>query len=121
MKDLTKEDIEKIVKESNEELVGEQYTYLANDESTARKERLRIYSQFIEQTKVLLDQMVRKVSADYETDTLNDADVNFLIDDQLNMRLQDTLNYCVSSLKAIKGPGIKTGSPGMTYPNMYDE
>ena len=121
MKDLTIEEIEKIVKESNKELVGEQYTYLANDESTARKERLRTYSHDIEQVKVLLDQMIRKVSADHETDTLSDADIDFLIDDQLNMRLQDTLNYTVSSLKAIKGPGIKTGSPGMTYPNMYDE
>ena len=36
MKDLTKEEIENIVKESNKDLVGEQYTYLANDESTAR-------------------------------------------------------------------------------------
>ena len=121
MKDLTKKEIQDIVKESNKDLVDEQYTYLANDESDARKERLRRYSQFVEQTRVLLDQMIKKVAADHQTDTLNDADIDFLIDDQLKMRLQDALNYAVSSLEAIKGPGIKSDTPGSTYPNFYDE
>ena len=121
MKDLTKEEIEKIVKESNKELVGEQYTYLANDEGDARKERLSSYDQFVEQAKVLLDQMVEKLRGDHETGNIQNADIDYLIDDQLTKRMQDALNYTVSSLEALKGPGINTDSPGLTYPNMYDE
>ena len=121
MKDLTKEEIEKIVKESNKELVGEQYTYIANDEVDARKERLSSYDQVVEQAKVLLDQMVEKLRGDHETGNIQGADIDYLIDDQLNKRMQDALNYTVSSLEALKGPGIRTDSPGMTYPNMYDE
>jgi|TARA_R110002051_G_scaffold306004_2_gene376348 hypothetical protein len=121
MKDLTKEEIENIVKESNKDLVGEQYTYIANDVADARKERLRSYDQFVEQAKVLLDQMVEKLRGDHETGNIQKADIDYIINDQLNMRMQDALNYTVSSLEALKGPGIETGSPGMTYPNMYDE
>lgn len=118
MKDLTKEEIEKIVKESNKELVGEQYTYLANDESKARKERLSSYGQFVEQAKVLLDQMVKKLIGAHETGNIQDSDIDYLIDDQLTKRMQDALNYCVSSLVALKGPGIETNSPSS---NIYDE
>ena len=46
MKDLTKKEIEDIVKESNKDLVGEQYTYIANDEVDARKERLYIEKEY---------------------------------------------------------------------------
>ena len=121
MKDLTKKEIEDIVKESNKDLVGEQYTYLANDEGDARKERLRSYDQFVEQAKVLLDQMVDKLRGDHETGNIQDADIDYLIDDQLNKRMQDALNYTVSSLTALKEREIGTETPGLTYPNMYDE
>jgi len=121
MKDLTKKEIEDIVKESNKDLVGEQYTYIANDEVDARKERLRSYDQFVEQAKVLLDQMVDKLRGDHETGNIQDADIDYLIDDQLNKRMQDALNFTVSSLMALKGPGIKSGSPGLANLNMYDE
>jgi len=120
MKDLTKKDIENIVKESNKELVGESYTYLANDLSDERKEKLRVYSQFVDQARVLLTQMVKKASSDYETGNLQDADIDYLIDDQCQ-RMRDAVDYTISSLEAMKGPGIKTDTPGLTYPNFYDE
>jgi hypothetical protein len=120
MKDLTKKDIENIVKESNQDLVGESYTYLANDLSAERKEKLRVYSQFVEQARVLLTQMVKKASSDYETGNLQDADIDYLIDDQCQ-RMQAALDYTISSLEVIKGPGIETDTPGLTYPNFYDE
>jgi len=117
MKDLTKKEIEDIVKKSNKDLVGEQYTYIANDESDARKERLRTYSHFVEQTTNLLEQMIKEVSADYKTDNLSDADIDYLIDDQLKIRMQDALNYACASLDAVKNSGIKSGS---SY-DFYDE
>ncbi len=121
MKDLTKKDIEDIVKKSNKELVGESYTYLANDLSADRKEKLRVYSQFVDQARVLLEQMVKKASSDYETGNLQDADIDYLINDQLNTRMQFVLDFTVSSLEVIKGPGIKRDTPGFLYPNFYDE
>jgi len=121
MKDLTKKDIENIVKESNKELVGEQYTYIANDEGDARDERLRSYDQFVKQAKVLLDQMVVKLRSDYEHGNIQDADIDYLINDQLNKKMQDALDYCVSSLMALKGPGITDGPADLTNLNMYDE
>jgi hypothetical protein len=121
MKDLTKEEIEAIVRESNKNLVGEQYTYIANDLADDRKMRLRSYDQFVEQAKVLLDQMVEKLRGDHETGNIQDADIDYLIDDQLNKRMQDALNYTVSLLPALKEQGIEAETPGLTYPNMYDE
>lgn len=123
MKELTKKEIEKIVKESNKDLVGESYTYLANDEVDARKEKLASYSQFVEQAKVLLDQLINRVASDQETGNCSAADIDYLIHDQLQTRMQDALNYTIASLEAAKGPGIKNTDeyPNMVYPNMYDE
>lgn len=121
MKDLTKKEIEDIVKESNKDLVGEQYTYIANDIADDRKMRLRSYDQYVEQAKVLLDQMVEKLRGEHETGNIQDADIDYIIDDQLTKRMQDALNYTVSSLTALKEQGIETETPGLTYPNVYDE
>lgn len=121
MKDLTRKEIEYIVKESNKDLVGEQYTYTANDIADDRKMRLRSYNQYIEQAKVLLDQMVEKLRGEHETGNIQDADIDYIIDDQLTKRMQDALNYTVSSLTALKEQGIESETPGLTYPNVYDE
>ncbi len=58
---------------------------------------------------------------EHETGNIQDADIDYIIDDQLTKRMQDALNYTVSSLTALKEGGIETETPGLTYPNMYDE
>ncbi len=121
MKDLTRKEIEYIVTESTKDLVGQQYTYIANDIADDRKMRLRSYNQYIEQAKVLLDQMVEKLRGEHETGNIQDADIDYIIDDQLTKRMQDALNYTVSSLTALKEQGIESETPGLTYPNVYDE
>ena len=51
----------------------------------------------------------------------NDADIDYLISDQLGRAMQ-AVSYVKDSLIALKGPGIKPSEKGSIYPtSRYEE
>tara|TARA_R100001460_G_scaffold37665_3_gene72084 strand:+ start:4384 stop:4749 length:366 start_codon:yes stop_codon:yes gene_type:complete len=121
MKELTKEDILKIVKESNKGSLEEYFPSDGDQQTKARKETLERYQGFISSAKNFMDQIIQKAKGDYENGIINDADVDFLIDDQLS-RFRQSIDYVQASLEAIKGPGIKPSDSGPVYPtSRYEE
>ena len=121
MKDLTKEDILKIVKESNKDTIEEYFPSDTDQQTKYRKETLERYQGFISSAKNILDQIIQKAKGDYENGVINDADIDYLIDDQLNRAMQ-SINFVKSSLMAIKGPGIKPSETGPVFPtSRYEE
>ncbi len=121
MKTLTKKDIELIVKESNEESLKEYFPSDADLQVRNRKETLLRYQSFIEGVSNNLQQFIEKAKSDYENNIIDDADVEYLIDDQCQ-RAMEAVGYAKSSLMALKTEGIKPGEMGPLYPiNRYEE
>ena len=115
MKDLSKQDILDIVKEANKETLQEYFPSDADNMVTARKETLQRYQSFVSGAKNFLDQITEKAKGEYENDIINDADVDYLIDDVLERAMQ-AVEYVKASLIALKGPGIKPSEKGPVYP-----
>jgi len=121
MKNLTKQEIISIVKESNKEALEEYFPSDADQALKARNETLHRYQGLVSGAKNFLDQIIEKARGDYENNIINDPDVDFLIDDVL-ARAETALEYVKSSLIALKGPGIKPSETGAVYPtSRYEE
>ena len=123
MKDLTKKDIKNIVKDSNKKLFKERfgYPYSGDEITAAHKEKLRGYEEFINGPLNSLKNMVTKCNSEHETGNLSDADIDFLIDDQLG-RLQTAVGFAVSSLMAIKEKGgLQLEPAGPQFSPMLEE
>jgi len=121
MKDLSKRDILNIVKESNKETLEEYFPSDADNLSRARKENLARYQSFVSSAKNFLDQITEKAKGDYENGIINDPDIDYLINDQLERAMQ-AVEYVKASLIALKGAGIKPGEKGPIYPtSRYEE
>jgi hypothetical protein len=121
MKDLTREEIKKIVKESNKETLSEYFPSYADEEVTARKENLQRYHGFVEGSKNFLDQIIEKAKMDYQEGIISDADIDYLINDQCD-RAMKSIEFVISSLIALKEQGIKPSETGPIYPtSRYEE
>lgn len=121
MKDLTKQDILQIVKETNKEALEEYYPSDADNLTKARKSNLERYQSFVSGAKNSLDQIIEKAKGDYENGIINDADIDYLISDQCERAMQ-AVQYVVSSLKALKETGIHPSETGPIYPtSRYEE
>jgi methyl-accepting chemotaxis protein len=132
---LTKEQLRKLVKESNrhllEDRVGDAIDHSntftqsfpspSDEVVTARKEKLTSYQKYINTCTESLKNMVNQANADYTSDNLQNADVEFLISDELG-RLQTALNYTISSLQAIvENDGLERSPAGPQYPAMMEK
>jgi len=124
MKDLTKKDIKNIVKDSNEEFLKEYYLNdqgEANQVVAARKDNLYRYESFVQGAKNSLDQIIEKAKMDYGEGIIQKADLDFLIDDQME-RARQAVEYVVSSLMALRDQGIKPTETSPIYPtSRYEE
>ena len=121
MKDLTKEDILQIVKESNKESLDEYFTSNADRAVAAREENLERYQSFVQGSKNFLDQIIEKAKGEYENKIINDADIEYLINDQCKRAIQN-VEYIKSSLMALKSTGIHPSETGPVYPtSRYEE
>ena len=118
MKDLTKEDIFQIVKESNKEEIQEYYQNNpgeANQWTAGRKENLHRYQSFVNGAKNFLDQITEKAKMDFQEGLIQKADLDYLIDDQMD-RARQAVEYVVSSLMALRDEGIKPTESGPIFP-----
>jgi hypothetical protein len=121
MKTLTKEDINNIVKESNKDILDEYFPSDADNNVRARKENLERYQGFVSGAKNFLDQIIEKAKGEYENGIINDADIEYLIEDQCARAIQ-AVEYVKSSLVALKSQGIKPSETGPVYPtSRYEE
>ena len=121
MKNLTKQEIISIVKESNKETLEEYFPSDADQSIKARADTLHRYQGLVSGAKNFFDQLIEKARGDYENNIINDPDIDFLIDDVL-ARAETALEYVKSSLVALKGPGIKPSETGAVYPtSRYEE
>ena len=121
MKDLTKEEIKNIVKESNKDTLSEYFPSYADEQVTARKDNLHRYQGFVEGSKNFLDQIIEKATMDYQEGIISDADIDYLINDQCD-RARKSVDYVISSLIALKEQGIKPTETGPIYPtSRYEE
>ncbi len=116
MKDITKKEILDIVKESNKEELEEYSQTYADELGSAREETLRRYSNFIESAQKYLQQMVEKARMDYQEGIIQDADVDHLINNQLQDNMRYAVDYAISSLDALTKGGIKDQEKGPWYP-----
>ena len=132
---ITKEEIEKIVREANRELLdeddgtapdwsgftGSTYPYYGNELTVARKQKLGSYEKYLNTCLQSLKMMVEDINSEYVNKNLQKGDVEFLINDQL-ARLQDSLNYTISALQAIvENDGQKLHGAGPQFPAMMEE
>jgi hypothetical protein len=105
MKDLTKEELELLVRESNKDILDE-LTY-DDEEKMALINKYETYAQFVTQAKALLDQMAKAANIDYTSGNLSRDDVMHLIDNELG-RAYTAVDGAVNTLRAVIGPGLKT-------------
>jgi len=126
---ITSEEIKKIVKESNQELLedmqdthsADTYPYYGNELTVARKQKLGSYEKYVNTCLQSLKMMVEEVNSQYVNKNIQRSDVEFLINDQLQ-RLQDSINYTISSLQAIvQNDGQKLHGAGPQFPAMMEE
>ena len=116
MKDITKKEILNIVKESNKKELEEYSQSYADELGSARDETLRRYSNFVESAQKFLQQMVEKARMDYQEGIIQDADVDHLINNQLQDNMRYAVDYAISSLDALTKAGIKNQEKGPWYP-----
>tara|TARA_R110000737_G_scaffold82061_1_gene114350 strand:+ start:3283 stop:3891 length:609 start_codon:yes stop_codon:yes gene_type:complete len=85
------------------------------------KQSLARYQSFILGASNFFDQIIEKAKTDYENGIINDPDIDYLINDQLERAMQ-AVEYVKASLIALKGAGIKPGEKGPIYPtSRYEE
>lgn len=105
MKDLTKEEIKLLVRESNKDILDE-LTY-EDEGRAALVNKYETYAQFVSQAKTLLDQMANMANVEYTSGTLSRDDVLHLIDNELG-RAYLAVDGAANTLRAVIGPGVKT-------------
>lgn len=104
MKDLTKEELLQIVKESNKDILDEFGGYAAQA-GVAKRAALDKYADFISQVRfILLDNMLEQVKADYRR-TLSKSDIEHLISKECNERLMRIVGTLTESLSDMIGGG----------------
>ena len=132
---ISKAEILALVKESNPELfenrvddetdpgafTGSTYPYYGSELTVARKMKLASYEKYINPALQSLKSMVSDVNSEYVNNNLQQADIEFLINDQME-RLQAAVSYTVSSLQAIvKNDGQELVPAGPQFPSMMEE
>ena len=60
--------------------------------------------------------MVQKAIMDFKEGVIQKADVDYLINNQLQENMQNALSYTISSLEALTKEGIKDSERGPIYP-----
>lgn len=102
MKDLTKEELESLVRESNKDILDE-LSY-EDEEGQVRVNTLEKYSDYISQVRfILLDNMLAQAKADYDHGVLNKSDIHHLIEKECNERLMLIASTLASGLGDIVG------------------
>tara|TARA_Y100000310_G_scaffold28831_1_gene27432 strand:- start:518 stop:901 length:384 start_codon:yes stop_codon:yes gene_type:complete len=123
MSKLTKAELVKLVKESNKDLIDEIFTqpYFNDEVIAARNQKLVAYKKYVNTCLESLKSMVDDVNMQYTNSNLQQADIEFLIKDQLG-RLRDSVSYTVSSLEAIMSKeGLQLDPAGAQFPQMMEE
>lgn len=114
MKDLTKEEIRGIIRESNKDLLDE--TYLEDEGRMAHSNDLDVYGATVTQAAALLHRMTDNAAMDKEGGTLSDSDLESLIVDQVQ-RLNLIVATVENTLRAIqKGTYQRAGSGNTISP-----
>ncbi|HBY67130.1 MAG TPA: hypothetical protein DEG69_04815, partial [Flavobacteriaceae bacterium] len=88
----------------------------ADELGSARDETLKRYSNFVESAQKFLQQMVEKARMDLQEGIIQDADVDHLINNQLQDNMRYAVDYAISSLDALTKGGIKNQEKGPWYP-----
>jgi hypothetical protein len=103
MKDLTKEELMQIIKESNKDILDE-FSGYADQLGVAKRVGLEKYADFISQVRfILLDNMLEQVKADYHHGALSKGDVEYLISKECNERLMLIASTLEKSLTDLIG------------------
>jgi hypothetical protein len=118
MKDLTKEELVQIIKESNKDILDE-LTY-ADELSMDRINTLDKYEYFVTQAAGFFKEMIETAKSDYEGKVIQDSDLDSIIN-KTCVRMIDAVNSAQSALAAIGGAGIKEPEQGLTYPGYLEE
>jgi uncharacterized protein (DUF885 family) len=114
MKDLTKEQIKNITRDSNKELLDEMY--IDDEARMARINQSDTYAYSITQAADLLHSMTNNVAMDYEAGNLSDSALEELIVGQCE-RLYAIAATVENTLRAIKAGTYKQpGSGNIIYP-----
>jgi len=107
MKDLTKEELMQIIKESNKDILDE-FSGYADQLGVAKRAALEKYADFISQVRfILLDNMLEQVKADYHHGAISKGDVQHLITKQCNERLMLIASTLEKSLSDLIGEGYE--------------
>ena len=131
---LTKKELAKLVRESNKELIEDRVSVMSDPEAFTqsypamsgeivanRKMKLLTYEKYVNTCLKSLEGMVDQVNMDYTNSNMAAADVEFLINDQLE-RLRASVGYTVSSLQAIvNNDGLELQPAGAQFPQMMEE
>lgn len=118
MKDLTKEELVQIIKESNKDILDE-LTY-ADELSMDRINTLDKYEYFVTEAARFFQEMVRTAESDYKGKVIQDSDLDSIINHTCT-RMIDAVNTAQSQLAAIGGAGIKEPEQGLIYPGYLEE
>ena len=110
MSKLHKKDIKKLVKKANEDLMSENYPYLGSERSAARKQDTLKFDKYSQQTYMLLKQLQRDITSDFETGNLSKLQIEYLVNTVLPTII-DQVNYTVSTINAMQQQGIKHTDP----------
>jgi len=105
MKDLTKEELMQIIKESNKDILDE-FSGYADQLGVAKRASHEKYADFISQVRfILLDNMLEQVKADYHHGAISKGDVEHLISKECNERLMLIASTLSKSLSDMIGGG----------------
>jgi len=117
MKDLTKEQIKNIARDSNKELLDEMY--IDDEARMARINQSDTYAYSITQAADLLHRMTNNVAMDYEAGNLSDSALEELIVGQVE-RLNAIAATVENTLRAIKaGTYQRPGGLDVIDPTIY--
>ena len=117
MKDLTKEEIKGIIKESNKDLLDE--IYIDDEARMARVNHSDTYAYSITQAADLLQRMTDNAAMEREAGNLSDSALEELLTKQVQ-RIYDIAATVENTLRAIKaGTYRRAGRDGTTDPTIY--
>lgn len=119
MKDLTKEEIKGIIKESNKDLLDE--IYIDDEARIARVNHLDTYAHDVTQAAGMLNQLVENAAMDRESGNLSDSDLEYLMTTQVE-RMYAIVATVENSLRAIKeGTYQRPGNGNIIYPISFKD
>ncbi len=118
MKDLTKEELLQIIKESNKDILDE--LAYADELSLGRINTLEKYEYFVTEAARFFKEMIETAESDYKGKSIQDSDLDSIINKTCR-RMIDVVNTAQSQLAAIGGAGIKEPEQGLIYPGYLEE